>query len=47
MATMNVSLPDGMKHWVEQQAQTGRCSNASDCVRDLMRHAHEDWLNNS
>lgn len=41
MATMNVSLPDGMKHWVEQQAETGRYSNASDYVRDLIRRDQE------
>lgn len=37
MATMNVSLPDQMKAWVESQAETGRYSNASDYVRDLIR----------
>ncbi|ODM45241.1 addiction module antitoxin [Ruegeria sp. PBVC088] len=37
MATMNVSLPDPMKNWVESQARTGRYSNASDYVRDLIR----------
>ena len=37
MATMNVSLPDQMKAWVEAQAETGRYSNASDYVRDLIR----------
>jgi len=37
MATMNVSLPDPMKDWVETQAKTGRYSNASDYVRDLIR----------
>jgi len=37
MATMNVSLPDAMKDWVETQAKTGRYSNASDYVRDLIR----------
>lgn len=36
MATMNVSLPDPMKEWVEAQARTGRYSNASDYVRDLI-----------
>lgn len=41
MATMNVSLPDPMKHWVEAQAQTGRYSNASDYVRDLIRRDQE------
>lgn len=37
MATMNVSLPDSMKHWVEAQADDGRYSNSSDYVRDLIR----------
>lgn len=37
MATMNVSLPDVMKEWVEAQARSGRYSNASDYVRDLIR----------
>lgn len=37
MATMNVSLPDPMKEWVEAQAGTGRYANASDYVRDLIR----------
>jgi antitoxin ParD1/3/4 len=41
MATMNVSLPDPMKEWVEAQAQTGRYSNASDYVRDLIRRDQE------
>ncbi|MBD3619607.1 MAG: type II toxin-antitoxin system ParD family antitoxin [Chromatiales bacterium] len=37
MATMNISLPDAMKNWVERQAKSGRYSNASDYVRDLIR----------
>lgn len=37
MATMNVSLPDAMKDWVEAQARAGRYSNSSDYVRDLIR----------
>ena len=41
MATMNVSLPDQMKAWVEQQAQGGRYGNASDYVRDLIRRDQE------
>jgi antitoxin ParD1/3/4 len=41
MATMNVSLPDPMNEWVEAQAQTGRYSNASDYVRDLIRRDQE------
>ncbi|MBP2506243.1 MULTISPECIES: type II toxin-antitoxin system ParD family antitoxin [Methylobacterium] len=41
MATMNVSLPDPMKAWVESQASTGRYANASDYVRDLIRRDQE------
>ncbi|MCB9992626.1 MAG: type II toxin-antitoxin system ParD family antitoxin [Hyphomicrobiaceae bacterium] len=41
MATMNVSLPDPMKDWVESRAQSGRYSNASDYVRDLIRKDQE------
>ncbi|MES2303700.1 MAG: type II toxin-antitoxin system ParD family antitoxin, partial [Pseudomonadota bacterium] len=41
MATMNISLPDPMKQWVEAQADTGRYSNASDYVRDLIRRDQE------
>ena len=37
MVTMNVSLPDPMKSWVEQQSQSGRYANSSDYVRDLIR----------
>lgn len=37
MATMNISLPDAMKQWVEEQVQTGRYGNSSDYVRDLVR----------
>lgn len=41
MATMNVSLPDAMKDWVERQADDGRYSNSSDYVRDLIRRDQE------
>ncbi len=41
MATMNVSLPDPMKNWVEAQTRSGRYSNASDYVRDLIRRDQE------
>lgn len=37
MGTMNISLPDPMKSWVEEQAKTGRYANTSDYVRDLIR----------
>lgn len=41
MATMNVSLPDLMKEWVEAQIETGQYSNVSDYVRDLIRRDKE------
>jgi len=37
MATMNISLPEPMKTWVEEQAKSGRYANTSDVVRDLIR----------
>lgn len=38
MASMNVSLPGQMRDWVEEQTQSGRYDNASEYVRDLIRH---------
>ncbi len=38
MATMNVSLPDAMREWIEAQIRGGQYANASDYVRDLIRH---------
>lgn len=37
MATMNISLPDPMRDWVESQIGTGLYANNSDYVRDLIR----------
>jgi len=37
MQTMNISLPDPMKHFVEQQVSTGAYSSASEYVRELVR----------
>jgi len=34
---MNVSIPESMKAWVEQQAGSGRCADASDYVRHLIQ----------
>lgn len=41
MATMNVSLPDPMKEWVDAQTDTGRYANASDYIRHLIRQDQE------
>ncbi|OUS14103.1 hypothetical protein A9Q89_01150 [Gammaproteobacteria bacterium 53_120_T64] len=37
MATMNISLPDPMRDWVEAQIKTGHYANNSDYLRDLIR----------
>ena len=37
MATMNISLPDPMRDWVEKQINAGQYSSNSDYVRDLIR----------
>lgn len=42
MATMNISLPEEMREWVEEQVKTGRYANASDYIRDLIRHNQDD-----
>lgn len=44
MATMNISLPDALKQWVEEQAHSGRYSNSSDYMRDLIRRDQERAL---
>lgn len=41
MATIDVSLPDLMKDWVDSQARSGRYSDAGDYVRDLIRRDQE------
>lgn len=41
MATMNVSLPEPMKEWVQSQIDSGKYANASDYVRDLIRRDQE------
>lgn len=41
MATMNVSLPDPMKDWIEARLQDGHFSNTSDYVRHLIRRDQE------
>jgi len=41
MATMNISIPDPMKDWVQSQVETGTYANSSDYVRDLIRQDQE------
>lgn len=37
MTTLNISLPDAMKAFVEAQVQTGQYASASDYIRALVR----------
>jgi antitoxin ParD1/3/4 len=41
MATMNISLPDQLKEWIEAQVESRHFSNTSDFMRDLVRDAKE------
>ncbi len=38
MATLNISLPDEMRQWIDTQVASGRYANASDYIRDLIRN---------
>lgn len=42
MATLNVSLPDTMRAWIDAQVEAGEYANASDYIRDLIRHDQRD-----
>ena len=41
MATLNISIPQEMKVWIENQAKLGTYSNSSDYIRDLVRRDQE------
>ena len=42
MATMNISVPDPMKNWVQVQIEEGKYASSSDYVRDLIRKDQEE-----
>ncbi len=42
MATMNISVPDPMKDWVQAQIDEGKYASTSDYVRDLIRKDQEE-----
>jgi antitoxin ParD1/3/4 len=37
MASMNVSVPDPMREWVQERIESGQYASVSDYVRDLIR----------
>ncbi|SDM45308.1 antitoxin ParD1/3/4 [Methylobacterium phyllostachyos] len=41
MASVNISLSETMKDWVDAQAASGRFNSAGDYVRDLIRQDQE------
>ena len=42
MATMNISVPDPMKDWVQAQIDGGKYASSSDYVRDLIRKDQQE-----
>ena len=42
MATMNISVPDPMKDWVQAQIDDGKYANSSDYVRDLIQKDQQE-----
>ena len=50
MASMNISLPDPMRDWVQARVDSGQYAGASDYVRELIRRdqanaaERERWL---
>lgn len=41
MSTMNISLPDSLKQFVDQQVSTAGYGTSSEYVRELIRHDQE------
>ena len=37
MASMNISVPDAMREWVQRRIESGDYASVSDYVRDLIR----------
>jgi antitoxin ParD1/3/4 len=42
MATMNISVPDPMRDWVQAQIDEGKYASVSDYVRDLIRRDQQE-----
>jgi antitoxin ParD1/3/4 len=38
MTTLSISIPDSMREWIDAQLAAGGYANASDYIRDLVRH---------
>ena len=44
MSTMNISLPDNLKHFVDQQVTKRGYGSSSEYVRELIRHDQDRQL---
>lgn len=42
MATLNISMPDEMRAFIETRVRMGEYQSASDYLPDLIRHDHEE-----
>ncbi|MBV5326153.1 MAG: type II toxin-antitoxin system ParD family antitoxin [Chlorobium sp.] len=42
MATLNISLPDELRVFIETRVNMGEYQSASDYLRDLIRHDREE-----
>ncbi len=42
MATLNISMPDEMRSFVETRVSMGEYQSTGDYLRDLIRHDHEE-----
>ena len=45
MATIEITLPDNLKAWINDQVRDGRYANASEYVCDLIRRDQERQQN--
>jgi antitoxin ParD1/3/4 len=46
MASITISVPEALRDWVEARIQTGAYADASDYVRDLIRHDQHETTEN-
>ena len=42
MATLNISMPDEMRAFIEARVKMGEYQSASDYLRDLIKHDREE-----
>ena len=42
MATLNISMPNELRAFIEARVNTGEYQSASDYLRDLIRHDREE-----